>query len=377
MLIKNANVFRNDERRFENCDVRIIDGFITEIGIIDDADDEVYDAKGKRITSGLIDVHTHGIAGKDFLDADDEYMHKMAVAYASRGIVAVMPTVASAPISQMLDTVEKINHVSPSSNEARFCGAHIEGRYLNPQKSGAHAPSMLAPLNASELDARALSECRALHISAAYELDEDGSFAEKAKRIGATLGLGHTAATYEQAVKAEKRGVSAYTHLFNAMPPLEHRNGGAVCAALTGKCFAELICDGIHVSPEMVRLAYGMLGADRLVLISDSMEATGCVDGDYAIAGTPVTVKNGIARTPTGALAGSTLTLDVAVDNLMKFCDIPLEQAISCATENPAKEMGIYDVCGSVDVGKCADLIVLCNEIGFKISKVMINGRFI
>ena len=176
MLIKNANVFRNDERRFENCDVRIIDGFITEIGIIDDADDEVYDAKGKRITSGLIDVHTHGIAGKDFLDADDEYMHKMAVAYASRGIVAVMPTVASAPISQMLDTVEKINHFSPSSNEARFCGAHIEGRYLNPQKSGAHAPSMLAPLNASELDARALSECRALHISAAYELDEDGSF---------------------------------------------------------------------------------------------------------------------------------------------------------------------------------------------------------
>jgi N-acetylglucosamine-6-phosphate deacetylase len=195
--------------------------------------------------------------------------------------------------------------------------------------------------------------------------------------MGATLLLGHTDATYEQAKRAEKYGVSAYTHLFNAMPPLHHRDGGAVCAALTGECLAELICDGIHIAPQMIKLAYSLLGYRRTVLISDSMEATGCPDGEYAIAGTPVVVKNGIALTPEGALAGSTLTLDEAVNNLMHFCDIPLTDAILCATENPAKEVGIFDRVGSIDVGKRADLLVLDSTQRLDIIKVMINGRFI
>ena len=173
---------------------------------------------------------------------------------------------------------------------------------------------------------------------------------------------------------AESRGVTAYTHLFNAMPPLHHRDGGAVAACLMGDAYAELICDGIHIAPEMVNLAYS-LKKDRLVLISDSMEATGAADGEYSIAGNPVTVKNGKALTHDGALAGSTLTLDKAVQNLMDFCHIPLSRAIICATQAPAKEMGIFDTCGSIAVGKRADIIFAdMDEQRFNIRQVMLRG---
>ena len=289
-----------------------------------------------------------------------------------------MPTIATASYERMLDATGKINEFKPAEGEASFCGVHLEGRYLNPKKSGAHAPELLAPLDSKELEAEVFRMCRSLHISASYELDIDGTFARKALDIGATLGLAHTAATYEQAITAEKNGVTSYTHLFNAMPPLDHKaDGGAVCAAFVGDRYAELICDGIHVRPEMVRLAYSALGSERLVLISDSMEATGCADGDYAIAGTPVVVKDGIARTPTGALAGSTLTLDRAVRNLMRFCSVALEDAIVCATKNPARQMGVYESCGSISVGKRADMLLLDDRDNFNITKIMVNGRFI
>ena len=161
------------------------------------------------------------------------------------------------------------------------------------------------------------------------------------------------------------------------MPPLHHRDGGAVAACLLGDAFAELICDGIHIVPEIVSLVYKCKGEDGLVLISDSMEATGCRDGEYSIAGNPVTVKNGKALTHSGALAGSTLTLDVAVQNLMDFCNIPLSKALPCATEAPAREVGIFDECGSIDVGKRADMLFIApDEKKLQIKKIMLRGFF-
>ncbi|MBE6576799.1 MAG: N-acetylglucosamine-6-phosphate deacetylase [Ruminococcaceae bacterium] len=376
MLIKNANVYNSDELCFKKIDIRIKNGIIAEMGELDALCDELLDASDSYIVPGLVDVHTHGRAGYDFLDADAD-LHKMARAYAERGVTTVMPTVASAPLDEMYGVAEKINSFVPMQGEASFCGVHIEGRYLNPDKRGAHSTDVISALDAEELDCDTLKSCRALHVSAAYELDSDGSFAKKAKKIGATLGLAHTSATYEQALAAERNGVTSYTHLFNAMPSLHHRDGGAVLAALMGDCFAEIICDGIHVCPDMVRFAYRLLGNERMSLISDSMSATGCKDGEYAIAGTPVRVVDGIARTPEGNLAGSTLTLDTALNNLIAFCGIPLEEALPCATANPAKQMGVYDECGSVDVGKRADLLFLDGREKLDITRIMINGRFI
>ncbi|MBQ9782989.1 MAG: amidohydrolase family protein, partial [Clostridia bacterium] len=138
-----------------------------------------------------------------------------------------------------------------------------------------------------------------------------------------------------------------------------------------------LICDGIHISPEMIRLAYRIKGPQGISLVSDSIEAAGCAEGIYNIAGAPATVKDGIARTPDGVLAGSTLSLDRAVNNLMDFCGIPLTEAILCATETPAKQMGVYESCGSIEPGKRADLLFLRTDARLEIDRVMLRGELL
>lgn len=377
MLLKNAFVYRNDCRTFKNADILVENGIIREVGNINVEERDIIDLDGAAVVPGLVDVHSHGRAGFDFVVADKEALSKMAKDYARHGVTTVMPTLASAPFEEMLRAVSRINDFNADRGEADFCGVHLEGRYLNPKRRGAHAECYLSELNPDELENEVFRMCKALQISAAFELDSDGSFAKKAKKIGATLSLGHTDATYEEALLAEENGVCAYTHLFNAMPPLHHRSGGAICAALTGNKFAEIICDGIHIAPEMIRFAYSMLGYNRTVLISDSMEATGCPDGEYNIAGNPATVRDGIALTPDGALAGSTLTLDLAVNNLMDFCNVPLTEAILCATENPARQIGIFDSRGSIDVGKRADMLILSSKDRLEIKNVIINGELV
>lgn len=369
-LIKNGLVYRNNERCFASLDILIKDGRISSIaesGAFDGVDARIIDASGYRLTSGLIDVHTHGICGYDFLSADSSALKRMSQAYLSHGVTAVMPTLASGRLEDMLDAARRINGI------ADFCGVHLEGRYLSPSKRGAHAIELLSAPNADELDLFDELKLKNLHVSAAFELDTDKSFLNKALQIGATLSLGHTNASYIEAVELEASGVSAYTHLYNAMPPLHHREGGAISACLLGNAFAELICDGIHVSQEVIKLTYN-IKRDKLVLISDSMEATDCPDGEYSIAGNPVTVKGGIARTLDGALAGSTLTLDCALKNLMTICNIPLEDAIINATEAPAKEVGIFNDCGSIDVGKRADILFI-DRNAFEINAILKNGE--
>ena len=376
-LIKNGLVYSNEERSFLPLDIMIESRKISAIAQrngLDGIEAEIIDASNFRITSGLIDVHTHGIAGADFLFADKDDLSKMSRAYLSHGVTTVMPTLASGTLENMINAAKNINKFTTESG-ADFCGIHLEGRYLNPKKRGAHALELLSIPNADELDAFGTLNLKNLHISAAFELDADKRFLNKALSLGATLSLGHTDANYKQAKELEKLGVTAYTHLYNAMPPLHHRDGGTVAACLNGNAFAELICDGIHVSPEIVSLTC-KIKRDRLVLISDSMEATDCPDGEYSIAGNKVTVKSGIAHTLDGALAGSTLTLDRALENLMSLCDIKLEDAIINATEAPAKEVGIFDEYGSIDVGKHADMLFIDRD-KFKIDKIIKSGEII
>lgn len=360
MAIKfeNGRIYNSEKREFEKRDLYIEDGMITSGGNAD----EVVDLGGKYVVPGLVDIHTHGRAGGDFGSADSEMLDRMAAAYLESGVTTVMPTLASAPYQELFAARDRINSAKKRHTGAYFAGIHIEGRYLNLKKRGAHAPELLAPLDPKELDQLMPGIDGAIHLTAAFELDPDGKFAECAKSHGATLGIGHTMATYAEAKTAEARGVTSYTHLFNAMPPLHHRDGGAVCAALTGDKFAELICDGFHVCGEMVKLAYECK-KENLVLITDSMEATGCRDGEYTIAGMPVTVTDGKAWTHDGAIAGSTLNLFDGVKNLMSFAGITFDKAIYNATAAPAKEVGIFDCVGSLDTGKSADFLVVDKDL--------------
>ena len=376
MLIKNLNIYSNTDRSFFHGDIRVQEGIIADLGDLEPKNGEcVEDGKGAYVVPGLVDVHTHGIMGNDWCLCDGEDYAKLTTAYARAGVTSVMPTLSSAPIEKMKAATDRLNKYTVFEG-ANILGVHWEGRYLNMEKKGAHAPELIKALAPSELDAKELSECKRLHISAAYELDKDGEFLARAKKLGATMGLAHTMATYAEAKLAEERGISSYTHLFNAMPPLHHRDGGCIAAAFEGECYAEIICDGIHIAPEMIRLAYRNLGGNRLCLVSDSLDATGLPDGNYFSSGLPVTVKDGVCRIASGALAGSTITLDRAVRNLMSFCNIPLTEAIIAATENPAKQVGAFDVCGSIEIGKSADMLFLSDGESLDIRRIMIRGRY-
>ncbi len=353
-LFRGGHVWKNDHSFEPNCSVLIEDGKILSVGADCPvcAADEILDANGLFVLPGLVDVHTHGRAGFDFSTATREQMLLMKADYARRGVTSLFPTLASATVADWLRAISDIQACG-------YDGIHLEGRYLNPTKRGAHAPELLAPLDASELD-RVLSAIDLpCHLSAAFELDGDGSFSACAKQHGATMGLCHTAATALEAKLAIERGVTAFTHLFNAMPPLHHREGGAVSVGLTSDAWVELIADGLHICPDMIALTWRCKSPDRVVLITDSMEATGCPDGEYAIAGQRVTVKNGRAETDDGALAGSTLNLWQGVKNLMQFASVPLEDAIACATLNPARMVGIDKTVGSITPDRRADLLLV------------------
>ncbi len=371
MIINNAVICDTDAVTLRRGSIGFSHGSVCEIENADS--DDVIDARGAYLLPGFVDVHTHGRAGGDFVSADTDKLRAMARSYLETGVTSVMPTLASAAYGELISAADRINSVKSSTGGARFLGIHLEGRYLNPDFRGAHNAELLAPLKPEELDALVFRMCLPCHITAALELDGDGRFADRALSLGATLGLGHTGADFNTAhALFEKYGIS-FTHLFNAMPPIHHRAGGAAVAGLTSGAFCELICDGLHVSPEMVRLAYGCLTEEHLVLITDSMEATGCPDGDYDIAGSPCRVVNGRALTADGKLAGSTLDLKTAVENLMSFCNIGLANAVRCATLNPAREIGADGTVGSLAVGKCADALLVRLENG----KIFIEDIFI
>ena len=385
LLLSDANIYRTASRSFSAGDILIENGRIT--GVSDGpsawrtAADQIVDVDSRMIIPGLVDVHTHGRAGGDFSSASADKMAEMSESYLRSGVTTLLPTLASAPLDDLRTAVDRINRVRALESDpanagrlAHFAGTHLEGRYLNVAKRGAHAPELLFPLDADELSSILTAVDGARHVSAALELDTDGCFLRKALSLGATVSIGHTAATYAQAMDAFAHGCTAATHLYNAMLPLHHREGGAVCAALLSPDVScELICDGFHIAPEMVKLA-GTMKKDHLVLITDSMEATGCADGEYTIAGMPVTVKDGKARTHDGAIAGSTLSMWKAVKNYRTFAGVSFEDAVYAATMAPAVEVGLTDEIGSLEPGKRADLLILGDYL--TIDRVMVGGVF-
>lgn len=365
-LLKNARVWQSDHT-FSSClDVLISDKKIEKIGKnINDDTATLYDLEGKYLIPGFVDAHTHGRAGSDFNVATKDEMAAMKRDYILHGVTSPIPTLASDTLDGWEESAKKICDVG-------FDGIHFEGRYLSEKKRGAHAPHLLAPPSADEMEAIASWVDIPMHITLAPELIGGDEMIDKAISLLATVGIGHTNATAAETRRAIALGATSFSHLFNAMPSLHHREGGAVCVALEGKAYAEIIVDGVHICPDMVSLAYSCIGADKTVLITDSMAGTGCADGEYSIAGCRVIVKDGKATTPDGTIAGSTLNMLDAVKNLIEFAGATVGDAIACATKNPAMMLGIYDKVGSIEKGKTANLLVLDDSLA--ICKVIYNG---
>lgn len=367
-LYENALIYVSEEKAFREGWILTEGGRIAAVGKSAPSEEAFRDAEridlgGAKLAPGLIDIHTHGRVGGDFNSADADRMVKMSRSYLMSGVTGVMPTLASDTFEGLCRSIENIR-AARDAGAGNFLGVHLEGRFLNKKRRGAHAEGLLAPLDAAELGEliMRMKKIGAAHVSAALELDADGSFTETALEGGATLGLAHTDATYAEAERAFENGACVLTHTYNAMSPFHHRDGGAVGAGLLNDdVYCELIVDGFHVSPEAVKLAY-RLKQDKLILITDSMEATGMADGEYRIAGLPVIVKDGKARTVEGAIAGSTLTLIDGVKNLARFTAVTFERALYCATAAPAKMLGIFDTVGSLEAGKTANMLVLDKE---------------
>ncbi len=359
----NGQIFNSTTEAFVSATVLCEDGFITDV-TRDEVpyDFEIVDLNGKYLIPGLIDVHTHGIGGYDFNFAKENEIPFMCLDYARMGTTSIMATLASDTMSHLINSVFAINqnrlHARPAC--ANIIGIHMEGRYLNPDKKGAHALELLAKPNVDELCSLVSAMMPPpIHVSVAPEVEGGDAFIKKAVELGATIGIAHTNATYEQAKRALKLGARSFTHTFNAMTQVHHRMpGAAVCSLTSDEAYSEIIADGEHLHPAMVELAYKSKAKDKLVLITDSLAATGSPDGNYEIAGTKVVVKNGVAINEHGVLAGSTLTMFKAVKNMMKFCGISLCEALKYATINPAN-MVKADFVGRI--AKCcrADFIVI------------------
>lgn len=331
------------------------------------------DLSNKLVIPGLIDQHIHGCGGFDVEDASLEALAAMSEELARRGVTSFCPTVMARPIEGLPPILDMIRAGQRQGLPWAYVhGARLEGPYLSPLKKGAQKESCLSKPDAGEFLALWNRYPGLIKIvDLAPELEGAEDFIRRV-RSRCVISMAHTAASYEGALEAFRQGVGQATHLFNGMAALGHREPGPAGAVLDSEQVrAELICDGIHIHPAMLRLAFRILGS-RAVVVSDSMRAAGMPDGEYTLGGQKVCVRQGTALLRDGTLAGSTTNLHQELRNLLRF-GIPLAQAVKAMTLNPAVQLGADKTTGSIQPGKYADLVVLDQD--YEIFMVLVKGK--
>ncbi|MBV9169089.1 MAG: N-acetylglucosamine-6-phosphate deacetylase, partial [Chloroflexi bacterium] len=322
---------------------------------------ETIDLRPWWIAPGYIDLHTHGFGGFDVTGGEPADIQAMAAALPRTGVTAFCPTIASTGPSQTQQQVERIAQATrPGSGRdgAEIIGIRMEGPFISRAKKGAQLDSAIRAPDLDELERWAESGMLRV-LDFAPEEDRQHTLLSAVLRHGILPAIGHTACTYEQALAAIDAGARHCTHLFNAMPPPDHRAPGPAGALLSdGRASVEIIAEGVHVHPVLLKLAVGARGARGVALVSDAMHAAGLPDGDYEFVGRPVKVRDGAVRLIDGTLAGSVLTLDRAVRNMVELCGVGWSDAIRMASETPARIVGASRK-GALRAGADADLVVL------------------
>lgn len=370
MIIKNVQIFGED-KSFTSGEIVISDGVFADAQA--GVDEEIIDGEGCFAIPGLVDIHFHGCVGDDFCDGSAQAIQNMADYEASIGVTSICPasmTISEEEIHNVMKTAGDYN----SEQGAKLVGINMEGPFINVKKKGAQAAEYIRQCDV-ELFRKFQEEAKGLIklVDIAPETEGAMDFIDAVKDE-VVISIAHTMSDYDTATEALERGASHATHLYNAMPPFSHREPGVIGAARDAEhCHVELICDGVHIHPSVVRATFEMFGADRVILISDSMRATGLTDGQYTLGGQDVFVKGPLATLADGTIAGSATNLMDCMKTAVNEMGISLEDAIACATMNPAKEIGIYDTCGSITAGKAADLVLLDQDLNVK--AVYINGK--
>ena len=386
MIIKNVKVY-TEEKTFSEGIIYIKDGVFDKIIISETSPvnvdslrnlegdlDEVIDGQGGYAIPGLIDLHFHGCKGYDFCDGTKEAIAEIAKYEASIGVTAIAPATMTLPVEEL----ERILAVAASYKKeaeesgtqgADLIGINMEGPFISPTKKGAQDERNIIPCD-SDICQRFLDASEGLvkFVGIAPECSEESVHFIQQMKDKVHISLAHTNADYDTAMDAFQAGANHAVHLYNAMPSFTHRAPGVIGAVADNKHVnAELICDGVHIHPSVVRATFQMLGADRMILISDSMRATGMPDGRYTLGGLEVdVVGNRATLVSDGALAGSATNLLDCMRTVVKKMGIPLETAVACATMNPAKALGEYENYGSITPGKKGNVVLLDSELNLK-----------
>ena len=375
MVIKNVKVY-TEKKQFTEGDVMIRDGLFVDAGC---GDEEVIDGEGCYAIPGLIDLHFHGCMGHDFCDGTKEAIQEIARYEASVGVTAIAPATMTLPVDELVQILSVAAEYRKEAQEgADLIGVNMEGPFISKVKKGAQDERNIIACDVHIcqrfLDA---SEGLVKFVGIAPEDNENAAAFIEAMKGKVNISLAHTNADYDTANAAFQAGANHAVHLYNAMPSFTHRAPGVVGAVSDNPHVnAELICDGVHIHPAVVRATFHMMGPERMILISDSMRATGMPDGRYTLGGLEVdVVGNRATLVSDGALAGSATNLMDCMKTAVKQMGIPLETAVACATVNPAKALGVYDTYGSVTPGKKGNLVLLDKELNVKM--VIKDGKVI
>ena len=325
------------------------------------------DAHGKYVSPGFIDIHIHGSGGKDTMDGEASDLKLISETIAKSGVTGFLPTTMTMEkekIYKALDSVKLAR--SENIKGAKILGAHMEGPFISQKYKGAHKKE-----NIIKPDFEFIKNYTDIIkiITMAPEEDLQFKFIKSVKNNSdIVLSMGHTASDYETAMEAVEAGISNASHIFNAMPAFHHRVPGAVGAVLRSSISFELIADTMHIHPALFQILLNAKGKDKMILITDSMRAGSMKDGIWELGGQAVVVENNSARLSDGTLAGSILTLNKAVLNIMKYTDLKIYEAVALASLNPAKLINMDDSKGSINIGKDADLIIFDEELKVDLS---------
>ena len=388
MIIKNIRVYGTDEQFHEGSVCIAGERFVSGEAAKDSAD-QILDGKGCYAIPGLLDVHFHGCLGLDVCDGTEEAVHTIARYEAESGVTAICPATLTLPadelksiLANMADFRDRMERgeVPDGDRCADIVGINMEGPFISVVKKGAQNADYIIPCDA-ELAREFYAASGGLLKFIGLAPEDNPDFVEYINKVKEFTGvsLAHTNADYASAKKAFDAGARHAVHLFNAMSAFTHRDPGVVGAVSDSPhVSAEIITDGVHIHPAMVRTAFRFNGADRMIIISDSLRSTGMPDGDYVLGGQAIIKKGKYCRLAEGgALAGSVSNQFECMVNAVKEMEIPLETAVACSTIHPAKAIGVDDLYGTIEEGKYGDLVLLNEELELmavvKRGKVIVN----
>ncbi|MEG0751141.1 MAG: N-acetylglucosamine-6-phosphate deacetylase [Oscillospiraceae bacterium] len=367
MIVKNALALC-ENGQFDRHDIHIEAERFCESGV-----GVTLDAEGLYALPGFIDIHFHGAGGFDFCDGTPQSLAAISEFEASQGVTAICPATMTLPENELVRACANAAACKGKLAGAEIVGINLEGPFINREKKGAQNPAYIENPD-PEMFARLQSAAGGLIklCDLAPELDGACEFIARYKD-SVVISLAHTNADYNTALAACRAGAHHVTHLFNAMPPLLHREPGVIGAAADCGCEAEVIADGIHLHPSAVRAAFRLYGADKIILISDSVCSVGLPDGEYSLGGLAVTVCGARATLADGTIAGSNTPLPTCFRRAVRDMNIPLADAALAASANPARSIGVYDERGSISNGKIADLLLFDNDL--KLRHVILRGK--